>query len=297
MQAWDCLVIGGGPAGLTAAIYLARYRRRVLVVDGGHSRTALIPRSRNYPGFPSGVSGPDLLETLRAQALRYEVPIRAGQVMALRRDGPRFVAELAGDEERVGACFVILATGIVDTHPQLDCLERAVARGAVRYCPVCDAFEAQDRRIAVYGAGSDAAHKAIFMRTYSRDVTWLVPDGVAAPAEAARAAQAGVAVAGPVQRIACRGDGIEVATPGSATQFDILYPAMGCDVRAGLATALGAATDPAGTLEIDAHQQTSVDGLYAAGDVVSDLHQIAVATGHAAVAATRIHRRLPANYR
>lgn len=293
----DCLVIGGGPAGLTAAIYLARYRRRVLVADGGSSRAALIPRSRNYPGFPSGVSGPDLLDTLRSQALRYEVPIRACHVVALRRDGGQFVAEMAGGKESVAASFVILATGIVDTHPQLDGLERAVARGAVRYCPVCDAYEAQDRRIAVYGAGDDALHKAIFLRTYSRDVTWLLPDRVAAPAQAAEAARAGVAVAGPVQHIACKGECIEAVTPGSTMRFDILYPAMGCDVRAGLATALGAATAPAGTLEIDVHQQTSVDGLYAAGDVVSDLHQIAVATGHAAVAATRIHRRLPPNYR
>jgi thioredoxin reductase (NADPH) len=75
------------------------------------------------------------------------------------------------------------------------------------------------------------------------------------------------------------------------------YPAMGCDVRSGLAFALGAATTDVGCLKVDGHQGTSVDGLYAAGDVVSDLHQIAVATGHAAVAAARIHHCLPRNPR
>jgi thioredoxin reductase (NADPH) len=297
MQSWDCLVIGGGPAGLTAAIYLARYRRRVLVADGGHSRAALIPRSRNYPGFPSGVSGPELLETLRAQARRYEAPIREHRVGSLRRDGTRFVALLEHESEEIGAPYVILATGIVDTHPRIQGLSRAVAAGAVRYCPVCDGFEALDRRIAVYGAAGDAAQKAKFLRTYARDVTWLVPDAAERISEAAELADAGIAVVGPVKALSYRDGGIDAATAAGDLRFDILYPAMGCDVRANLATSLGAATDAAGTLEVDAHQQTSLDGLYAAGDVVSDLHQIAVATGHAAIAATRIHRRLPANYR
>lgn len=297
MQSWDCLVIGGGPAGLSAAIYLARYRRRVLVADGGDSRAALIPTSRNYPGFPSGVSGPELLETLRAQARRYEATIRSGRVGSVRRDGSRFVALLEDENEEIGAPYIILATGIVDSHPRISGLSRAVADGAVRYCPVCDAFEALDRRIAVYGAGSDAAEKAKFLRTYARDVTWLVPDAVERQADAAELAQSGIAVVGPVKDLSYRRGGIEAVTPDGDMRFDILYPAMGCDVRATLATTLGAAASAAGTLEVDAHQQTSVDGLYAAGDVVSDLHQIAVATGHAAIAATRIHRLLPPNYR
>ena len=84
---------------------------------------------------------------------------------------------------------------------------------------------------------------------------------------------------------------------GQTLSFDVVYPALGCGVRSELAVALGAKTNDVGCLEVDAHQQTTVDGVYAAGDVVSDLHQIAVATGHAAIAATHIHKSLPENYK
>ena len=110
----DCLIIGGGPAGLTAAIYLARYRRQALVVDAGESRAALIPESHNYPGF-QGIAGPALLERLRAQARRYGAELRRGTVSALARDGDVFTA--VADGERLRARTVILATGLVDKKP------------------------------------------------------------------------------------------------------------------------------------------------------------------------------------
>jgi thioredoxin reductase (NADPH) len=82
---------------------------------------------------------------------------------------------------------------------------------------------------------------------------------------------------------------------GTSEVFDVIYPVLGCDVRSDLGKTLGAHHNETGCLEVDAHQQTSVAGLYAIGDVVSDLHQIAVATGHAAIAATHIHNSLPRN--
>ena len=84
---------------------------------------------------------------------------------------------------------------------------------------------------------------------------------------------------------------------GARQSFDVVYPVLGCDVRSELATALGARHTEIGCIEVDAHQRSSVAGLYAIGDVVSDLHQIAVGTGHAAVAATHIHNSLPRNFR
>jgi thioredoxin reductase (NADPH) len=88
-----------------------------------------------------------------------------------------------------------------------------------------------------------------------------------------------------------------VLRSGKALLFDVIYPALGCGVRSELASALGAKTNDVGCLEVDSHQRTTVDGIYAAGDVVSDLHQIAVATGHAAIAATHIHKSLPENFK
>jgi thioredoxin reductase len=117
MESFDCLIIGGGPAGLTAAVYLARYRRRIILFDGGDSRALLIPKSHNYPGFPEGVSGPELLQALRKQAQAYGVEMIGARITELRRDGEGFTA--TSGRELIKARFVLLATGIVDESP--DC--------------------------------------------------------------------------------------------------------------------------------------------------------------------------------
>lgn len=288
----DCLIIGGGPAGLTAATYLARYHRRVAVFDAGASRAALIPESHNYPGFPDGISGRRLLASLAEQASDYGVAIVRAKVASLDKADPGFRARYDGQE--TAARFVLLATGIVDKDPQMDGLDKAVADALIRYCPVCDAFEATDRKVAVFGPGSDAASKAVFMRSYSQDVTWLIPEGAFPHAsDLKRMADAGIDVVRSVGQMKRVGETIQATAPGEVRRFDLLYPALGCDVRSGLASRLGAETTDVGCLKVDGHQRTTVDGLYAAGDVVSDLHQIAVATGHAAIAATHIHKSLP----
>jgi thioredoxin reductase (NADPH) len=295
----DCLIIGGGPAGLTAAIYLARYLRTTLLVDDGQSRARLIPESHNYPGF-IGISGPDLLETLRQQAERYGARMQQQRVEGLRREADgTFVARVGADTIR--ARRVLLATGVVDEAPELPGLREVIYRGAIRFCPICDAYEAMDRRIGVLGRLETACKKALFIRAYTRNVVLLLTDAPkAAGDEQSRAlAQAGIAVPQePVIDIERSGEKITaIMRSGAQLEVDVLYPALGCEIRADLAVALGARCDESGCVFVDNRQRTSVDGLYAAGDVVSDLDQISVATGHAAVAATDIHNSLPKNFR
>jgi thioredoxin reductase (NADPH) len=288
----DCIIIGGGPAGLTAAIYLARYHRRVALIDAGESRARLIPESRNYPGFPEGISGQQLLSNLALQARKYGVTIFSSAVQELARTESGFRA--AYDGGQCDAPFVLLATGIVDKHPPADGLQEAISEGALRYCPVCDAFEATDKKIAVFGDGPDAAAKANFLRSYSSDVTWLRPGSSdPAPSSAKLMAEAGISTIKITGKLSRRGGGMEVETRDGVLEFDVIYPALGCEVRSQIASQLGAEVTDVGCLVVDEHQQTTVEGLYAAGDVVSDLHQISVATGHAAIAATHIHRALP----
>ena len=149
----DCLIVGGGPAGLTAAIYLARFRRRAVLVDAGSSRAAWIPISHNHPGFPDGIAGEELLARMRAQAGRYGASILAGEIGRLERRADGFTATMA-DGSRLRARHVLLATGGEDQPPPMDLptLGEAVGRGLLRYCPICDAYEARDRRIALVGA-------------------------------------------------------------------------------------------------------------------------------------------------
>ena len=111
-DSYDCVIIGGGPAGLTAAVYLARYRRRIVLFDGSESRAALIPESHNYPGFPEGISGPGLLTALRKQADTYGITLISARITGLRREGWGFTATVG--EQQVRSQFVLLATGIVD---------------------------------------------------------------------------------------------------------------------------------------------------------------------------------------
>nr|WP_277929985.1 NAD(P)/FAD-dependent oxidoreductase [Lysobacter sp. M15] len=297
MRVYDCLIIGAGPAGLTAANYLARFRRDIVLVDAGASRARWIPTSHNCPGFPSGVGGNELLARLRAQAETYGVQAVPARIDSLRREADRFVAD-AGD-----ACWharlVILACGVVDKLPEIDGVEAAIDTGAVRLCAICDGYEARDERIGVYGPANEAVGHAVFLRTFSRSVTVVASDTDALSGDkVAQARDAGVVLLPRPDSIRIdTGRCIATLANGERHAFDTLYPVLGSDAQTGLALALGARCDDNGELVTDREQQTSVDGLYACGDMVSALNQISVAVGHAAIAATAVHNRLPVNLR
>jgi thioredoxin reductase (NADPH) len=294
----DCLIIGAGPAGLTAATYLGRFHRQLLVIDGGKSRAAQIPESHNHPGF-AGIAGPALLAAMRRQAGRYGAAFEHGEVTALAHAGEGYLVSFERTDGRVRevrARRVLLATGLTDAAPALPDLDQAVADAVIRYCPICDGFEATDANLAVYGPFPDARHKALFLRTYTRRVTILPRDAGAAPNDLAAAGIAVAASAPARMWQSSSGIGVELQS-GETLEFDAVYPALGCDVHSALARRLGARCTDIGCVKVDDHQQSSVEGFYAAGDVVSDLHQLSVAEGHAAIAATAIHNSLPRNFR
>ncbi len=292
----DCLVIGGGPAGLAAAVYLARFRRDVVVVDGGASRASWIPVSHNIVGFPEGVSGNDLLARLREQATEFGARVEPGEVSALRRTPDGFEAET--DSGTLRAARVLLATGGLDVEPELPGIRDAVRRGLVRYCPICDAYEVTGRKVALIAFGKCRLREALLLRSYTDDLTVLTLGQRMDMSDDDRRtlAQAGVRVLeAPVTALEVRGDRIAAwqMGDGSAHRFDTIYSALGTRVRSGLATGLGAAADEDGALLVDRHQQTTVPGLFAAGDVVAGLSQVSVASGHAAIAATHMNASLP----
>lgn len=296
----DCLVIGAGPAGLTAAIYLARFRRDIAVFDNGGSRASYIPRTRNYPGFPDGISGDELLERLRRQAERYGARITRGLVEDLRRQGETFIASTPSGEVR--ARKVLLATGIVDKEPDITNLRDAIDAGCIRLCPICDGHEVIDRKVAVYGPPDEAASHAAFMRTFTPDVTLLTPRGCDPPGKKAQATIRDAElryIESPVSEVFMTDDrkaGVRLEDDSVLT-FATLYPALGSRPRIDLAVSLGAKCTEKGDIVVDSHNRTSVPGLFAAGDVVAALNQLSVAVGHAAIAATTIHNELGRNER
>jgi thioredoxin reductase (NADPH) len=292
----DCIIIGGGPAGLTAAIYLTRYHLRIRLFDSGSSRAALIPCTHNHAGYPDGISGVDLLGLMRAQAERYGAVREMAKVTGLHALESGFGVRI-GDRE-FAARAVLLATGVVNHRPDMpDALhDTALARGLIRYCPVCDGYEVTDRRIAVLGTGHHGAREALFVRSFTRDVTLIAPDRHALPADQIEQLDAAgvVCVDGPASDWAIEGEHLALTTAAGRLAFDSLYPALGSHIRSELAVQAGARADDSGCLEVDDHQRTSLPGLFAAGDVAKGLDQISHAMGEAGVAATTIRNMLNA---
>jgi thioredoxin reductase (NADPH) len=287
-QPLDCLIVGGGPAGLTAAIYLARFHLDILVVDAGKSRAGWIPCTHNHAGFPDGISGKELLERMRAQAQKYGAKIVSDRVSKLELDEDSGLFAATWGAGKAKARSVLLATGVTNRRPPMD-------EDLHDYCPICDGYEVTDKKVGVIGSGSHGVTEAVFLRGYTPHVTLIAPDKrmKLAKADWKRLEQAGIeAVDGPAQAVAVSKDCIVVETAEGTHLFDSVYPALGSDTHTQLAEMLGARLNDQGCIGVDAHQRTSVEGLYAAGDVVIGLDQISHAMGEGGVAATTIRNDL-----
>jgi len=293
----DCLIVGGGPAGLTAAIYLARFHLDIMVVDAGKSRAAWIPCTRNVSGFPDGIEGTELLQRMRDQAQKYGAKIVTEQVTKLDRDEKSGTLTATWGSGEASARAVLLATGVSNRRPPMDeaLHDQALSRGLVRYCPICDGYEVTDKRVGVIGSDSHGVAEAVFIRSFTADVTLIAPDRALSlgPVDQQKLKDAGIeCVDGPAQAVAISDECIVVDTVEGHYAFDSIYPALGSDTHTQLAEMVGAALSGDNCIKVDSHQRTSVPGVYAAGDVVIGLDQISHAMGEGGVAATTIRNDL-----
>ena len=290
----EIAIVGAGPAGLSAALYAARFCRRTLVLHDDAPRAARIPCTHNVPGYEDGVAGADLVARMARHASKFGACLERGNIKAIARHESEFELS-AADGRRWFARSVILATGLELNQIPIDrqLHEVALKNGVLRYCPVCDGYEYRNRRIAVVGCDVSGAAEALFLRRYSSDVT-LLPWQSAELTKEEREdlAREGVStIADPGTRYEPTETKMRLYVRGraDALAFDIVIPALGSRPRNALAAALGLQVNEAGKVPADSPLGTSVAGLYCVGDLVEGLDQISTAMGEGAVAATRAH--------
>jgi len=304
---FDCVIVGAGPAGLTALEYLARFHRSAIVLGakGPPPRLLWIDRTYNLPGYPNGVAGAAILARLREQAEEYGGTIRGETAIDIKGQSGNFRVELS-DGEVLCARKIILAMGIRDREPDIPGIRRHIGH-FMRYCPVCDGYEHTDKQLGIIGSGESVARHALFLRTFSPHITILLHGEEASSLgrytqklrnlgiEVREARILNVIEAqdlteeDPQLEYTGRGVCLE---GGEEIALDVLYGALGCNVNLDAALNLGLQLDEDGYVVTDIHQQTSVPGVYAAGDLVSQINQISVAFGQATIAAVRIHNEL-----
>lgn len=296
---FDVVIVGGGPAGLSAALVLGRARRRVVLFDHGRYRNAA---SRRMHGYLSrdGIRPAALLAIGRREIEAYGVTLRSEEVRRVTKHGRRgFRVELVRGRPVV-ARKILLATGVVDRIPPIPGIESFYGT-SVHHCPYCDGWEWRDRRVGVYGHGATGAGLAHSLLTWSRDVT-LFTDGPsrlsASEREGLRAR--GVAIVrnrilglegmgGFLRRVALRGR--------EPIERDTLFFSTGNDQSCDLAVRLGCRLTTKQAIHTNRRERTNVPGVYVAGDASWDVQFVVVAAAEGAKAGVAINRELQAEER
>lgn len=291
---WDCIIVGGGPAGLSAALILGRVRRRVLVLDAGTPRNHCSASMHGYL-TRDGIPPADFLRTARAELEPYEsVTLLDEEAVDAERVDGGFRVRTAGGETLEGSTL-LLATGVVDDVPTIDGIERFYGR-TVHHCPYCDGWEHRDRPIAVYGCDDVAAKYAMAMLAWSRDVIFCTNGypGVT-PELGAELGAHGIPVY-PQKIVRLEGEGDRLARivldDGCVLDRAALFFCTGQRQRSGLPAKLGCHFTEAGAVATGDSEATDVPGLFVAGDASRDAQLVIVAAAEGALAAVAINTLL-----
>ncbi|MFE5484267.1 NAD(P)/FAD-dependent oxidoreductase [Streptomyces sp. NPDC056527] len=278
-ERYDAVVVGGGAAGLSAALILGRSRRRTLVIDAGEPRNA--PAAHMH-GFLSrdGMSPADFLEVGRREIAAYGVEWAAGRVTAAAPDDAGGFVVTVDDGRRVEARRLVVTTGLVDELPEIDGVAERWGRD-VLHCPYCHGWEVRDRAFGVIAHPVMGAHQALVVAQWSDDVTlFLHTADEPSEEDRARVAAAGIeVVTGEVAGLVVEDDrftGVRM-TDGRVVARDVLFVGPRMTPRDGLLTALGATTreTPLGAfVAVDETGRTSVPGVWAAGNAIGAHEQV-----------------------
>lgn len=295
-ELYDAVVVGGAAAGLSAAMWIARYRRSVLVVDGGEPRNEWVEQAHGYLG-EDPVNPAVLLSRAREQLLRYpeaEICDGVAQRAWREQDGGPFVVEV--DDLRLRTRRLVLATGVRDSFPEVERFFEHYGAG-VFHCPTCDGYEARDASVVVFGWSEDVTGFALTLRGWAAKVT-IVTDGRAFEGDEEcrhqlRAAGIEVLEDEAVELLGVRGhlEGVRLDRAGTVP-CDLAFFSIAHEPRTALAEQLGCRLTGEGCIEVDHHGATSVPGVYAAGDVTPGLQLLQVAAAKGATAGVACARSL-----
>jgi thioredoxin reductase (NADPH) len=293
---YDCAVIGGGPGGLVSALYLSRFKRKVVLIDAGHSRAQWIPRIRNLIGYGQGLSGLALLKRLQAQVRQYKTDWVQGEAQIFRKPGG-FKVQV--DDRSFSARTVILATGMKDQQPLVDNVPALRKKGVLAYCPICDGYDHSGQTIGLLVRDNHGLKKMKFLSQFSKRIVAFQTEPFQVAAQYSKQAkECGFEIhQGRLESLAYRRRprGLWVKMQGAANPVavDVAYVSLGVDFSEKTSRSLkGLRRTKDGHIMTRSHQETSIPGLYAVGDCVNALAQVSVAIGQAALAATRIHNAL-----
>ncbi|MEY2560446.1 MAG: thioredoxin reductase [Verrucomicrobiota bacterium] len=290
----EVIIVGGGIAGLSAAIYLGRAQRDTLVIDSGHSMAKWEPSVENYLGFPHGVAGEELLRNGRKQAKRYEVRFIQDEIKTVSNRKSVFV--LKGKRKTYRTKRLLLATGIFHLPPEIPGVEKCLGH-SMFFCKDCDGCRVRGKRIAIIGANNEAVEYALGMLHYSACV--IVATNGEKPRWDKRRARWLAEYEIPVARkqitdVQHRKRKIHALAfaGGTCVKIDYLFTTRGDIFHNDLAKKLGAKLDPDGQIKVDQCMRTSVPRLYAAGCVTPANCQMIIAAGQGAAAGQAINRDL-----
>jgi thioredoxin reductase (NADPH) len=292
---YDVAVVGGGPAGLTSALYTTRLGADTIVINRGGGRAAMMTDTHNVIGVTEDVSGNEFLETAREQVTDYGGTYQRGFVESVESlagaDG--FTVD-TGDEE-LTVKRVVLATGFADERPEPP-LPRT-GKG-LHWCLHCDAFMFVGESVFVMGTGESAAYVAMIMLNYTDDVDILTRGEAPEWSDETQT----MLDNHPVEIVETEVSGKRTDEngwleayefeDGSVREYKGGFPMLGSDYHAELADQLGVDRNDDGTVAIGAHGETSVSGVYAVGDLTPGHNQIPVAMGEGADAGIAIHKDL-----
>jgi thioredoxin reductase (NADPH) len=290
----EAVIIGGGIAGLSAAIYLGRAERETRVIDSGHSMARWEPEVQNYLGFPKGVGGEELLQFGRRQAKRFGVEFAHDEIKGVRARKSGFT--LRGRRTSYRTNRLLIATGIFHLPPKIPGVKECLGH-SMFFCKDCDGYRVRGKRIAICGANNEAVEYALGMLSYSacviiatngdkprwsrKHAAWLREYKISVHREKItevdhRGCQ--------VRRLRLKG--------GSEVRIDYIFTTRGDIFHTQLAKSLGARLDRDGQIEVDQCMRTNVPRLYSAGCVTPANCQMIIAAGQGAAAAQAINRDL-----